>query len=94
MGPRATDGFTYSISGTGLGMAVEVGRPVEVGIAVGAAGAASVDARGAVPHPARITESRVKMMAVRGIHPPMNVLRGLYDQGANEEGRLFNVNSG
>src|SRR5215216_8032628 len=89
MEPRETDGFTYSISGTGVGTVVEVGRPVEVGITIGRAGAVSVAARGVVPHPVRINESIVNRMAMRVISPPIKVWWSLYNNEVNEKGRPF-----
>jgi hypothetical protein len=68
MGPRDMDGSTNNVPGTGVGTAVDVGKVVGDGIAVGATEAiwVAVGVR-AVPQPARHIAINVTIVKLRSI---------------------------
>src|SRR5688500_16879853 len=70
-------------------MLVAGGRPVDVGTMVGARETDSVGVRGAVPHPVRSNENRVKKIAARVINPLVLFRGGYAINAVKEKGRLF-----
>ena len=66
MGPRDTDGSTNKVFGTGVGVAVDVGKVVGEGTIVELTVAAAVGVC-VVPHPASRSEINVTIVKVRCI---------------------------
>jgi hypothetical protein len=65
--PRDCEGFTYKVSGMGVGIVVGVGIRVEVGMMVGVVVAGSRVVEDAVPHPKSNTEIKIEKMKFRRI---------------------------